>query len=171
MEPVIVVQPGNPHDIQGLEALINPEINLLLTDRTYSTTGHLVTRMYEKLGLLDELEENITARLRCPCTAANALTLETADAAIVWNVVAGLRKDKLDIIEIAPDHRLKQGVDVVTSATFGQVDMSVTKVSVALLKYSQNPDAARAFAVYASSSRCAPIWKEFGFLSPSSEKW
>lgn len=167
MEPVIVVQRGNPLGIDDLRDLVDPSVKLLLTDRMYSTTGHIVARMYDNLGLLEMLNDVVLSRTRCPCEAANSLTLATADAAIVWNPVAQLRTDDLDIVEIAPEDKLQPGVDVVSSASYGTVDLSRIKVTITVLKYSTNPQAAADFAEFAASSH--DIWEKYGYIAPNGE--
>lgn len=169
MEPVIVVQKGNPLEIEGLEDLVVPGVQLLLTDRMYSTTGHIVAKMYEKLGLSEALDRVVLSRTRCPCEAANSMTLETADAAIVWNAVARLRTDDLDIVPIDPSHKPQAVVDAVTSATFGTVDLSRIKVTIVSLKYSTNPEAAARFSEFAASEACFDLWKDYGFDAPNGE--
>jgi len=166
MKPMIAVPKGNPKGIHGLRDLARPGLRLVLTDAKYSTVGHLVARMLKKAGIEDAVEKNVATRTRMGGEAANAVVIGTADAAIVWNAVIFLRADNLDAVPIEPDYQLLPGVDVVTSATFGRIDMGVSKVTIDVLKGSTRPAAARAFAEFCASDKAQEIWQRQGFLPP-----
>lgn len=171
LTPIIAVPKGNPMGIRGFDDLISRDISILVPNAIYSTTGQLVNYMAGKLDMIEELDKNVASRMRCPCDAANALTLDNADAAVVWNAVAWLRRDKLDALPIAPEILPQQGVDVITSASFGRLDLGITKVNVMVLDYSKQRRAAEAFAAYAAGPESADLWKEYGFSSPDGGEW
>ena len=166
MKPMIAVPKGNPLGIHGLRDLARPGLRLILTDAEYSTVGHLVARMLKKAGIEEAVEKNVTTRTRMGGEAANAVVLGHADASIVWNAVIFLRSDKLEAVPIELDYQLIPGVDVVTSATFGRIDMGVSKVTIDVLKCSPQPAAARAFAEFCASDKAEEIWQRQGFLPP-----
>lgn len=64
------------------------------------------------------------------------------------------------------DYRAQPGVDAVTSATYGVVDMGCIRVTLSRLKYSAQKQAAQAFAAYCVSPEAAEVWKKFGFNPP-----
>ncbi|MFH1762331.1 MAG: extracellular solute-binding protein [bacterium] len=163
VDPVIVVPRGNPKNINGIRDLARPGIRIILPHRQYSTMGHIVSRMAEKAGLLDRLNANVVSRTRGGGEAANAVMTGAADASIVWNAVAYLRRDKLDSISIEPEYMLKKGIDAVTSASFGRIDMGHIRVTIATLKYSENIPAAKAFAEYVASDDAQAVWQKHGF--------
>ena len=165
IKPVIAVKKGNPYQIKNLDDLLKDGIDVLLPSRKYSTTGHLVDYMYTKIGKFDQLNESILARLRCPCDAANSLTLDTADAAIVWDAVAFLRADKLDTIEIPKKQNLHKGVDVITTASFGEIDLGVINVSIMVLKFSKHQKESQLFLEFVASDSMKKVWKDFGFTT------
>lgn len=171
LTPVIAVQKGNPMKITGFKDLIKRDISVLIPNSTYSTTGQLVNYMAAKEDMLEQLDKHVATRMRCPCDAANALTLDNADAAIVWNAVVHLRKDKLDMIPIEPTILPQKGVDVVTSATFGKLDLGITKINLIVLNYSRQLKEAQAFVDFAASPANASVWKEFGFSNPEGKEW
>src|SRR3989339_183647 len=161
--PVIVVQKGNPKKIKGFKDLTRKGLKIILTDDSYSTLGHLLPRIAEKAGVTQTLDPNVVSRPRSGSEAANAVSLGTADAAIVWDAVAHLRLDKLDIVPIEPAFRPISGVDAVTSATYGRMNMGNIKVTAALLKCSKNKIAAAQFGEFLAGPEAAPIWKKFSF--------
>jgi molybdate transport system substrate-binding protein len=163
LTPVIVVPKGNPKGIGGLRDLARPGLKLILTDAEYSTAGHVVALMLARAGVEKAVEANVVSRTRQGGEAANAVTLGTADAAIVWNAAAHLRADKLDAIAIEPELLPRPGVDAVTSATYGKIDMGRVAVTVSCLKCSLHPREAEAFAEYLASPEAEEVWSSFGF--------
>ena len=163
LEPVIVVAKGNPKKIEGLAGLAQPGVRVVLTDAVYSTAGHVWQVMFKKAGLTDAIQKNVVTTTRAGGEAANAVVLGNADAAIVWNAVQFLRRDKLDAVLIEPPYRPVLGVDAVTSPTFGPLDMAQIRVTVDVLKSSKQPAAAKAFAEFVTSDRAATVWNDFGF--------
>ena len=163
LEPVIVVAKGNPKKIEGLAGLVQPGVRVVLTDAVYSTAGHVWQVMFKKAGLTEAIQKNVVTTKRGGGEAANAVLLGNADAAIVWNAVQFLRRDKLDAVLIEPPYRPVLGVDAVTSPTFGPIDMAQIRVTVDVLKSSKQPAAAKAFAEFVASDRAAKVWNDFGF--------
>ena len=163
LNPVIVATRGNPKGITRFADLAQPGIRLVLTDAQYSTMGHIVDRMAEKVGIQGPLNSNVVSRTRGGGEAANAVVMQTADASVVWNAVAWLRKDKLDAIPIEPAIHLQQGVDAVTSATYGRINMDYVQVTAAVLKSSSAPDKARKFIEFMASEEGQKVWAQHGF--------
>lgn len=183
LEPVIVVQKGNPKKITGLRSFKNEGMRIVLTDRIYSTMGYLVSAMLRKAGIEDEVEKNVLSRPRAGGEAANAVILGHADAAVVWNAVAFLRKKDLDTVEIEEDLKLKSGIDSLTGATYTVakgdqtkshvlpiVDLGKTKVTIDLLKSSKCPELAEDFAKFAVSKEAEAYWKELSYIIPSEKE-
>ncbi len=169
LEPVIVVAKGNPKGIRNFADLARPGLRLVLTDDKYSTMGYVVSRMAAKLGLAAALASNVVTRTRGGGEAANAVALKTADASVVWNAVAFLRKEKLDAIPLEEAARLKPGVDAVTSATYGPMEMDRIRVTAVLLKTSKAPERAKRFVDFMASEAGRKVWDQFGFspLTPA----
>ncbi len=163
LDPVIVVPKGNPKGIKGFMDLAQPGLRLILTDVRYSTMGYIVERMASKAGIAGQLNSNVVSRTRSGGEAANMVGMQLADASIVWNAVAFLRKDKLDAIPMEPAVRLKAGVDAVTSATYGQLDMDYIHVTAAVLKFSKAPEQASQFVEFMVSEEGQKVWNKLGY--------
>jgi len=170
LEPMIAVAKGNPKNIQGLKDLARPGLRVILTHEQYSMAGHVVAVMFRKADLGDAVRKNEVTRTRAGGEAANAVVLGHADAAIVWNAVIYLRREKLDAVPIEAAYRPTPKVDAVTSPTFGPVDMGAIRVTIDVLKSSKQAAAARAFAEFIASPQAARIWQEQGFGPPPAEK-
>ncbi len=162
LDPVIVVAKGNPKGIRGLKDLAAPGMKLIFTHETYHYMG-IVPRMADKAGIRAQLEQNCVSYAGGGSEASNELSLGTADAAVVWNVIAALRENNLDVVPIEPQYRLQSGVDGVTSATFGVFDQAAVRVTISTLKCSKNLIAATKFAEYCASDEAQKIWVAQGF--------
>ncbi|MBM4041591.1 MAG: extracellular solute-binding protein [Planctomycetes bacterium] len=163
LTPTIAVPKGNPKGIHGLRDLAKPKLRLGLTDEMYSTLGHINPLMFDKAGLRKEIEGNVVTRTRMGGEVANAVAIGNLDATIAWNAVIHLRKDKLEAIPIEPEYLLQPGVDAITTATFGVIDMGCIRVTISRLNCSKQPEAAAAFAQYAASEKARAVFAEFGF--------
>jgi molybdate transport system substrate-binding protein len=167
LTPMIAVPKGNPKKITGLASLAQPGIRLALTHATYSTLGHLNPIMFGKTGLAEKITSNQVKETRTGDGAAKEVVAGNVDAAIVWNAVIAARSDRLDAVDIEPQFRAAS-VDAITSATFGGVDISRVKVSIATLKCSGNVAAATEFAEFVASGQGRRAFASFGF-SPAPE--
>jgi molybdenum ABC transporter molybdate-binding protein len=162
LTPVIVVPKGNPKKIQGLRDLAKPGLRVIVPDPQYAATGMIVARMAEKADLTKALFANVVSRPRGGGQAANGVALGAADAALCWNAVAYLRRDKLDVIPIEKEFALKEGADVATTPA-GKIELDYIRVSMATLKTSKQLEAARAFAEFVASDDGRAVWERFGF--------
>jgi molybdate transport system substrate-binding protein len=166
--PVIVVPKGNPQRITGFKDLGKPGLRVVLTHPQLSTAGWLIPVMAAKAGIQDAMRPsqdggNVVTRTKGGGDAANQVMLGHADAAICWDAVAHLRTEKLDVVEIEPEYQPARDVDVMSTATFGDIDLDYVKVTVATLKFSKQLDAATKFAEFLASPEAEKVWLEFGF--------
>jgi molybdate transport system substrate-binding protein len=167
LTPMIAVPKGNPRKITGLASLAQPGIRLALTHATYSTLGHINPILFGKTGLAEKITSNQVKETRTGDGAAREVVAGNVDAAIVWNAVIAARGDRLDAVDIEPQFRAAP-VDAITSATFGTVDISRVKVSIATLKCSGKVAAATKFAEFVASEEGRRAFASFGF-SPAPE--
>jgi molybdate transport system substrate-binding protein len=162
LTPVIVVPKGNPKAVKSVKDLARPGLKLALTDADFSTMGHVLPSVFDKAGLRKQIEANVVKRARGGGQTANWVIIGEVDAAIVWDAVAFLRKDKLDSVAIEPQYMPIPGIDAVTSATNKVYDIGLIKVTIASLKCSKQPDAAAKFAEFAVANRSVFV-DDFGF--------
>lgn len=162
--PVIIVQKGNPKHIRSLQDLARDDVQLALTDYKLSTLGRILPTIFSKAGMdLDELtrKKNIIIH-RSGSYIANVVTMKNADASIVWDAVAVLRKDTLDTVSITK-HLPIPYVDVVTSATGKAYKLTPVRVTICSLKCSTQQEKAEKFMEFVTSERVRGIMNEFGF--------
>jgi len=161
--PVIAVKKGNPKKIAGIKDLARDDVKVGLTDAKYSTTGHIVDVMFKKAGIAEAMAKKEIPRTRGGGESANAVKIGTVDATIVWNAVVFARSDALEAIDVEPTFRPDPTVDAVTSATYGKLDMSCSKVVLMTLKKAGDLEGARKLAELATSERGKAIWTKQGF--------
>ena len=99
---VIIVQPGNPHEIKTLEDLLKPDIRLGLAHPEKSALGALTQRMLKEQNLLKRLEESGNWVQDQPQGdfLTNSMKAEALDAAIVYQSNAQPWTDDLELIPI-----------------------------------------------------------------------
>ncbi|MBT3194048.1 MAG: extracellular solute-binding protein [Verrucomicrobia bacterium] len=164
LNPVIIVQKGNPKRIRNLEDLARDDVELALTDYQLSTLGRMLPTIFTKAGMsLDALSENKNIVIhRSGSYVANLVAMQNVDAALVWKAVASLREDSLDCIEITK-HLPEPYVDAITSATGKSYKLRPVRVTICSLNCSKQPKAARQFIEFVVSERARKILKEYGF--------
>jgi len=167
LDPVIVVAKGNPKSIRGFKDMANPGVRVIFTHEMYNEMN-LVPRMAERAGIRKQLDSNCASFSWGGGESANELSLGTADASIVWNAVAALRTDIVDVVPIERRLHLQSNTDAITCATYGTVDLSTIKVTVNVLRWSKSAKAATAFAEFCASDEAQAVWTKYGF-SPRRE--
>jgi len=164
--PVIVVQKDNPKKITGLNDLTKPDIRLALTDYEKSTLGRMLPTIFPKAGIdFEELNKKEIAINRKGGYVANLVKMKNADAAIVWNAVAALRTDALDVVEIPAKHLPIPGVDTITSSTKRQYKLTPVRVTVSTLTCSKRLEDSAKFAEFLVSEEASAVFKKFGYSS------
>ena len=163
--PVLVVRKGNPKNIHALRDLMRPDVRVFLTDYQYSTLGQILPILFKRAGL-DFAELNRVKQIpthRSGAWAANQVVLGTADAALVWQVVAFLRRDDLDAIPLGSDVLPRPDIDAVTSATGRQYIVAPVKVAIVSLTCSKQPRAVEDFVAFVTSEQGRRIFREGGY--------
>jgi ABC-type molybdate transport system substrate-binding protein len=162
--PVIIVQKGNPLKVKDLHDIIKPEVRLCLTDYTLSTLGNMLPLIFSKAGIdfkkLNK-DKEITIH-RSGSYVANLIKMNSGDAAMVWQAVATLRKDALDMVFI-DSHLPVPEVDTITSATGKKYFVTPVKVTAITLTCSNQLSEAEEFLAFIVSEQGAKIIEEYGF--------
>lgn len=166
LTPVIAVKKGNPKNIQSLKDLTRGDVELILTDYKGSSLGRMLGTIFSKAGIdFDKLNETKKIHTnRSGGYAANFVMTGNADATMVWDAVAHLRSDKLDIIRI-DSHLPIPYVDAVTSATGITYKLTPMRVTAATLTCSKMQAASKKFLEYLASKEATKTFKEFGFTT------
>jgi len=172
LTPVIVVQKGNDKNIRHLRDLVRKDVRVILTDYKYSTIGNMLPKIFEKAQVdFEQVKEHVQKTVKSGGQAANDVMIGRFDAAIVWNAVAHLRRDGLDIVPIEQRYLPQPGVeaDAVTSATGKVWDVGRIRVTIATLRCSKMPDEAEAFASFVAGPEGAAVFRSMGFTAAPAE--
>jgi len=139
--PVILVQKGNPKNIQTLQDLTRPDVSVGLGDPEACAIGRKCRKLFEKNGLSDEqLAENIKFRSLTVNELGDKVKLGSLDAVIVWNAVAAYFADSTDVV------------------TIPRAENVISTVAVATLKSSNHPDLAQQFLEFITSDEGKAIF-------------
>ncbi|MFH1440747.1 MAG: substrate-binding domain-containing protein [Candidatus Omnitrophota bacterium] len=138
--PVVIVPKGNPLNIHSLEDLARPGVRVGMTDPRFSTAGEILHELFKKKGLEDAISKNIVMESKTHYDIANALALGHIDVCIVWNFIAALYNNDVDVVTGASPkvtkirEQLKNyGFDLVLVPE----GLPETRVTVCLLKCTQ----------------------------------
>jgi molybdate transport system substrate-binding protein len=146
LQPVLLVRPGNPQKIQSLADLTRPNLKIGIGDPRYSTCGELFVRLLEEKGLHDQVMKQVVLQGRTHAKIANGLILGPLDAVVVWNFVAQLYRDKVELVP--------------TTDRYAEI-----KVTVVGLKRSRNPAQRDAFLDLCRAQQVKAIFAENGYVA------
>jgi molybdate transport system substrate-binding protein len=164
LHPVIVVRKGNPKGVKSLRDLMLPDVRVYLTDYQHSTLGQMLPAIFKRAGV--DFEEFNRAKAppthRSGSWVANQIIMGAADAALVWQVVAALRAEDLDVVPLG-DALPQPGVDTVTSATGRSYFVAPVKVAVVSLACSRRQRDIEDFVSFVISDAGRRIFAKAGF--------
>ncbi len=163
--PAIVVPKGNPDGIKGLADLARPGLKIGIGDTRYSTSGVITKELLKNAPFGDAVRRNVRMETKGHQKRATDVTLGILDAAIIWDAVAFLFRDKLDVIPIE-----KTYVDAVTSATFGRCDLRNINVTTGVTSYARDKEHVRKFYQYLTTEGLA-VFEKHGFSPPEGRLW
>jgi molybdate transport system substrate-binding protein len=139
----IIVAPGNPLGITGVEDLENPDVILVLCTPE-APCARYAEQIFEKAGVEvtpDSLEQNANA-------VVTKVTLGEADAGIVFVTDVLAAGDDADGVAIPADLNVVAEYPIVPTTS------------------ASNPETAQAFVDFVSSAAGRAILQSFGFTSP-----
>ena len=145
LQPVLLVRRGNPQQIHALGDLTHPNLKIGIGDPRYSTCGELFVRRLEEKGIRDQVMKQVVLQGRTHAEIANGLILGPLDVVVVWNFVARLYQDKVDLVPCAEPY-------------------PEIKVTVVGLKRSPNPKQRDAFLELCRGHQVKAIFAENGYV-------
>ena len=146
LQPVLLVRPGNPQQIRSVADLTRPNLKIGIGDPRYSTCGELFVRLLEEKGIRDQVMKQVVLQGRTHAEIANGLILGPLDAVIVWNFVARLYGDKVELVSTTDRY-------------------AVINVTVVGLKRSRNPVQRDAFLELCRTQQVKAIFAENGYVA------
>lgn len=98
---VIMVQEGNPRNIQGLHDLTQPDLEVGVCTDQLSTLGTMTARLLREAGEYDGVMGNVVVENPQGDMIATQLTVGKLDAVIVYRANTVNHENKADVVEIA----------------------------------------------------------------------
>ncbi len=144
LKPVLLVKPGNPLNIKSLSDLTNRTVKLGIGDPQYSTCGALFVELLDKKGIRNEVMKQVVLQGRKHAELANGLILGPLDAAVVWNYIARLYTNKVQLVP----------------TTDAYAEINITMVG---LKQSPNPELRDAFLEFCRSQQVQALFEKYGY--------
>lgn len=145
--PAIIVQKGNPKNIQSLEDLAKPGIRVGIGAPESVCVGQYAVEVLKYNNLFDQVSKNIVVHAEsCEKTAA-VVVIGQVDAVIGWEVFQKWNPKETDVIFIPP-------------AKIPRISCLPGAVST----FTQDRDSAQKFIDFLSSSEGQQIYRKYGYL-------
>jgi molybdate transport system substrate-binding protein len=145
---VVMVQKGNPKGIRSMSDLARPDVRVGVGETDTVACGLVAKRILEKADVWEAVKANIDAQGAYTGTAvelSNALVLNALDAAINWDAMAYLVRDRVDIITIPRE----RNIDV--------------EIPLGVLSWSTRMSDARRFVEFVRSDRGQQFFEAHGY--------
>ena len=150
--PVIITPLDNPANISTLDDLTTDDVTVVLGDSEAAAIGVLCQKMLTNKGIYEQVEENVVAKGATVNELVTYVSLDQADASIVWEDLVRDNED-VNMIEISEN------------------DNIIKIVPIATLKSSENPEHADEFVQFVVSDEGREIFEEYGFTLYPDEKY
>lgn len=141
--PVVVVSKGKKNQIKTFYDLANDDVNIVLGDKNIAI-GKLSNKLISNTNLSDNFTDNTIATFGTVNQVVLAVSMNEADAGIVWYSNYLEYKDKLEMIEIPKDIII------------------IEKISIGILNFSKNTDTATEFMNFVATEGIK-IFKNYGY--------
>ncbi|KXB02353.1 hypothetical protein AKJ44_00755, partial [candidate division MSBL1 archaeon SCGC-AAA261F17] len=150
--PAIITPKGNSENVNSLEDLANPGVEVGIGDPESVCVGEYAVGVLEYNGLYEEVEPNITVHAESCSKTANLAALGTVDAIIGWRVFHFWNPEKTKIVYIR-ENRIPR----------------ISFVPAAVSKFTDNTGKAQQFIDYLASSEGNHFFREYGYLATENE--
>lgn len=149
--PMIGVQKGNPLNITTIEDFTRPGLKLGLGDIKATAIGSAGDKLFQKLGIAEDVEKNVVVRAATINELVTALNAGTIDASL-------LTRDQIN-------EKTMEGI------ALKDVNAYVLIVPVGVATFSKQTEKAQKFADYAASDAGKAIFKKYGFPTYPDEEY
>ena len=141
--PVIMVQKGNPRNIQTLSDLTKPGIKLGLGDERACAIGRISQKIFEKNHIPPSaLEKNLAFRSLTVNELGLQIEAGSLDAVIVWDAIAQYYPETAQQIPIPPAQNV------------------ISTVDIAILRFTENQELAKKFVDFVCSEPGRAVFKK-----------
>ncbi len=139
----IIVPAGNPKNIRSLADLAKPGVRVSVS--VLDCLKGLWEDVTARVGLLDEIRSNITFYSNGCIAIVEAVAEGIVDAAFGWTAFQHLADDRIEVVEIPPEHCVLRGT------------------GVALLSFSKQPKLAKQFMEFLTTEEARQFYRQYGW--------
>ncbi|NLV27095.1 MAG: molybdate ABC transporter substrate-binding protein [Methanomicrobiales archaeon] len=140
--PVIGVQPGNPHGITSARDLAKEGLKLALGDVNATAIGRQGQKLFTKLGIDADIEENVILRAPTINEVVTALKLRQVDAALI--TIDQIKGDEIEAVQLKDDENM------------------ALVIPIGLTTFTTKQDSAQQFVDFVSSDEGKAVFKKHG---------
>ncbi len=150
--PSMVVQPGNPMNIQDIADLAKPGVRIGIGNPDTVCLGLYSVELLEYNNLLAEVYKNIVTQAESCGKTATLISLKTVDAVIGWSVFHDWEPENIEVIHLKPEQIPR-----------------LAYIPAAVSTFSENKENAGLFIDFLVSSAGKEIFQKWGYDTSESE--
>lgn len=150
--PAILVQHGNPRNIQSLSDLAQPGIEVGIADPESVSIGTYAYEILEYNNLLPEVGANIVTYGESYSKIVSLVVLKSVDAVIGWRVFSNWHPDSIDVVYLKPEQILR-----------------LAYIPAALSTFTDDRESAQKFLIFLVSLQGQEIFRKWGYITTESE--
>ncbi|MFC1995747.1 molybdate ABC transporter substrate-binding protein [Chloroflexota bacterium] len=152
--PAILVQPGNPKNIQSLSDLARPGIEVGIGDPESVCVGLYTYEIMEHNGLIDDVRGagTIVTHAESCSKTASLVALNSVDAILGWRVFSEWHTDTIDVVYVKPDQLPR-----------------LSYIPGAISTFTEDRESAQKFLDFLVSPRGQEIFSKWGYITTESE--
>ena len=140
----ILVPTDNPHRIAALADVAKPGVRVAVS--VLDCLKGLWEDVCGRAGLLDPVRKNITFYANGCIAIVEAVAEGKVDAAFGWSAFKHLEADRIEMVELPPEHQVLRGT------------------GVGLLSFSKEPEAATRFMDFLTTPEARHFYKKYGWV-------
>lgn len=142
--PVVVTPSDNSVHIESIGDLSKGRTRIILGDESIAI-GRLSRKIFNKMGLSEEIDANVVAKMGTVNQVTMAVAMQQGDAGIVWRANYNDYKDKLLLIEIDTEINI------------------IKELSIAVLEFTANKKLAVKFMEFVASPQGKSVFSKYGY--------
>ncbi len=146
-ESALIVQAGNPKNIQSLADLTKPGIRVGIS--VIDCLKGLWEDVTSGVGLSEEVRKNITFHATGCVAIAEAVAQDVVDVAFAWTAFGHLGDGRLDVVPLPPEQRIYRGT------------------GVGLLSFAKSPDKAQQFMKFLATPEARACYEKYHWVLPA----
>jgi molybdate transport system substrate-binding protein len=150
--PAICVPKGNPKGVKALEDFTKPGLRVVVGDTKSVCLGAIAEELFTKVGNWSQVQKRVASYASSCENVTQTLLLGESDAVIGWDVSAKQNPDKIEAVAIPKELNRERNIPAAT------------------IKWSKQPEAAKAFVQFLVTDEAKKVWAEHGYaVEPGGE--